>query len=162
VIALYLLIKQQTSVSWSRWGHGILWKYGCIYFLAILGLKSKLVNSVQWSHLILSIFISKNDNLEELLRNYIWHRSLYKCYHCIANRSKLLCFLLVDSPAANPSSSRRTALAQQTEVISERPPGIVPLKHTFVETSVLSTGVMTLSIRCVEKSAKSPKINYKH
>lgn len=79
------------------------------------------------------------------------------------SRSKLSCFVLVDSPAADPSSSRKTALTQQTEVMSERLPGIVPSKHTFVETSVLSTGIMTVGIRCVENSANCgiSSTNYK-
>ena len=69
------------------------------------------------------------------------------------SRGELSGFLLVDSPAANSSSSRRTELAQQTEVQGERLSGIVQSTHKFVETSVPSTFVMTLAIRCVVKSA---------
>lgn len=76
--------------------------------------------------------------------------------------SKLSRFLLVDSSVASPSSARRTVLTQQAEVTTERHPGTVPSKHTFVKTSVLSTGIMTRRTRCVEKKITNCEISRKN
>ena len=61
--------------------------------------------------------------------------------------SKPSCFLLVDSSITSPSSTRRTLLTQQTEGMTERLPGTVPSKHTFVKAFVLLTGIMAQGIR---------------